>query len=107
MRMFVKRLTQRPVLDETGRLCADIIEIVDKIEASGKDPITELKKCKDYLDSSLEYMNRNRRIYTAKDLYSKNKFKGGTRASLRYMRDELQKIISCLAVKKLESMMPD
>ena len=32
MRMFVKRLTQRPVLDETGRLCSDIIEIVDKIK---------------------------------------------------------------------------
>ena len=107
MRMFVKRLTQRPVLDETGRLRADIIEIVDKIKTSGKDPITELKKCKEYLDSSLEFMNPNQRLYTARDLYSKKKFKGGTRASLRYMREELQKIIGYLVVERFESMMPD
>jgi len=102
---FIRKITRRPVLDAAGRLSPDITRIIAQLKTAGKDPIKELTNCRDYLDQSIVYMTRNPDLFCKWQLYSKKKFRRGTKASLEYMRKSVCEIIAVLSVEKFNTMM--
>jgi len=98
-------MTRRPVFDETGRVCPEVLAVVNMLKKQGKDPIKELKECKYYLENSISEMERNKDIYYKWQLYSKKKFRTETKASLEYMLEGVNALIASLALEKLDEVL--
>ena len=104
MHRFIRKITKRPVLTDTGELRSDIVKIIENLRAQDKDPLAEFRKCKLYLEMSISDMLRNRDIYCNWELYGNRKFTPGTRASLEYMLEGVNAIIAKLSIEKFDSM---
>ena len=101
---FIRRMTRRPVLDGTGRVCPDVLEVLTSLRNEGKDPTVELTKCKDYLEETIASMYRNRHRYCKWQMNRRSAYKVGTVGSLQYMLKGVKTILSHLAVERLEKM---
>ena len=104
MHRFIRKITRKPVLLETGELRRDIIQVIEKLRARNKDPIKEFSKCKTYLEMAIGDMLHNKDIYCKWELYGNRKFTPGTRASLEYMLEGVNAILAKLSLEKIDSL---
>ena len=104
MHKFIRKITRKPVLDNDGKLRSDIVQIIQRLRAKGKDPIQEFTNCRNYLEDAIARMMRDKDLYCKWELYGKQKFTPGTRASLKYMLSGVKTILSVLAMEKFNSL---